>query len=404
MQEKLRIPGTSWLVEAKISPKDQKTIELIFYKGANLEKSYILDKDGSIEDIFQQFSDSASISIPKTRIETVLRDIEKEIYDLKKKMQDQGTSEQKTLLTMINLKEVNDKKIIITGLANAGKTSIYQIIFEGKNWWDLKPEPTRGIKRYKHGSKVGQNANLVVWDLGGQESYINEYHENASKIYSSTNVLIYVLDAFDPANFEKARKEFAWSVEQMKKYSPEGIIFCLIHKMDKFSNREETFERVRDYLNETINLTSQKITILPTSIMNDTIYVAWEQLFKTIIPKSKKLNILAENLRERMGIYNVLVLEKRTGFPICSSSTIFDDVVLVGTINKIWEGTLKLIRDLDLVNLEHITVKCENGFLSIEEIHKDTILMLISPDISLLEKPKNIELLNEFKIEMKKYI
>ena len=76
----------------------------------------------------------------------------------------------------------------------------------------------------------------------------------------------------------------------MKEFSPNAIVHCLIHKMDKFPNPKDTFNGIKVYFEDNLK-TNEDIKYLPTSIMDDSIYSAIKDLFKLIIPKSKKLDI-----------------------------------------------------------------------------------------------------------------
>jgi len=303
-QEKLlRISGTSWYIKISAPKNAPKNVMLEFLKGSHTEYEYIIQKDGSIEHILEKFIATENLSIPHNRLENLKHTLNEELFEL----DNLESPEQNLLDRMIKLSEVNDKKILILGLEEAGKTSIYEVIFEGKQWWEVKNlYPTRGIQRHKQGSR------LYIWDLGGQRSYLKEYHKNAEEIFPSTTALIYVVDGADPENFKRSREEFEWALEKMKEFSPNAIIHCLIHKMDKFPTPKDTFDGIKAYFKENLK-NNEDINYVPTSIMDDSIYSAIKELFKLIIPKSKKLDILAQNLKEQTDVYNVVVLEKRTG-------------------------------------------------------------------------------------------
>jgi Ras-related GTP-binding protein A/B len=393
-QDGFRIPGTSWYIKISSPKNAPKNVMLEFIKGTHIEYEFIIQKDGSIEHILENFIATENLSIPRNRLEILIHKLNEELFDLDNIESD----EQKVLDSMIKLSDVNDKKILILGLEEAGKTSIYEVIFEGKQWWEVKNlYPTRGIQRHKQGSR------LYIWDLGGQRSYLKEYHKKAEEIFSSTTALIYVVDGADPESFKRSREEFEWALEKVKEFSPNAFIHCLIHKMDKFSNPKDTFDGIKVYFKDNLK-TDDDINYVPTSIMDDSIYSAIKDLFKLIIPKSKKLDILAQNLKEQTGVYNVVVLEKRTGLPICASSTLFDDITLIGTFNKIWMNTSKLTQDLELVGMSKITVQCGNGYLYTEEIEKNIMLLIISPDLITIENTQNQEKINDFKKEMINFI
>lgn len=404
MTESVKIPGTTWSVQI-VRPKDAQNMkEVRFIKQNYVEDVYILEKDGNLEDILSKFKKKRNIVIPEARFENIVVELEELEYNLAESDETDGTAKQSALHQMINLDEMKNKKILILGLANAGKTSIYELIFKQKNWWDINTSPTHGIKRYTHQTAISSGYQLFIWDLGGQKKYMEDYHMKPERIFPHTDALIYVFDACNPDSVRDGKEEFKWAINNIQKFVPKCRVACLIHKMDQFSEVDEQFENTKNFLLKDLNSEGVDLSFYPTSIMNDSIYAAWETIFKAIIPKSKKLDILAQELKESTGLYNVLVLEKRTGFPICASSTQFDDVVLVGTVNKLWEYTKKLIQDLDLVILEAITVRCQNGFLLLDEFDENLVLILISPSLENLNKIENEKLINRFKSEMNKYI
>jgi Ras-related GTP-binding protein A/B len=405
MSKEHKIPGTSWSVQTKLAGNLTESLTLNFKKMGKDVYSYTLEKEGGVEEIFELFLEESKSIIPEIRLNTVIEDIESDIFDLeKKKEKSDGT---KALKTMIQTMEEQNKKILILGLAGAGKTSIYQVVFEGKKWWDVtNMTPTRGIQRYQRGAKNEEDGtyNLVVWDMGGQRNYFDDYHNRANRIFPFTTVLIFVIDAVDIDKYDMAREELKWAINQMKKHSNDGLIYCLIHKMDEFSNYKEKYKLIKNFIIEEINQKDVKINFLHTSIKDDSIYSAWEEILKSVIPKSQKLDILANNLKNQLGIYNVLVLEKRTGFPICASSSIFDSIVIVGTINKLWESTLQLIKDLDLVGLEKISIQTGSGFMWMEEFGTNYMLICTTPEPGISRNEENRKIIENFKQEMKKYI
>ena len=85
-------------------------------------------------------------------------------------------------------------KIIISGLDNAGKTSILTA-FDKKYDFEkevLELEPTKRIEYQR--TQFLKNS-IIFWDMGGQERYRNEYLSNldAKRLYIITvNKIIFV--------------------------------------------------------------------------------------------------------------------------------------------------------------------------------------------------------------------
>jgi len=91
-------------------------------------------------------------------------------------------------------------KVIISGLDNAGKTSILTALdrkydFE-KDIVKLKPT----IRVEYHKMNFLRN-NCIFWDMGGQDQYREIYVKYQDVYFDSTDLLIYVIDIQDPDRF-----------------------------------------------------------------------------------------------------------------------------------------------------------------------------------------------------------
>ncbi|MFX1390150.1 MAG: ADP-ribosylation factor-like protein [Promethearchaeota archaeon] len=94
-------------------------------------------------------------------------------------------------------------KCIISGLDNAGKTSILTALdkkydFE-KDIVQLKPT----IRVEYHKMNFLRN-NTVFWDMGGQEAYREIYVNYQDVYFDATDLLIYVIDIQDPVRFDNS--------------------------------------------------------------------------------------------------------------------------------------------------------------------------------------------------------
>ena len=401
MESTIRIPGTSW--NMKIYQSDDSyhgsTTIVEFIKGIHVMHQFILEKEGSLEEIMRQFLDRENLSIPNNRLQNFLNLHSSKIYNF---MSKKPKRKKTTIKSMMNLSEMKDKKIMMMGLSGSGKTSMYQVVFEHKKWWDLKGiPPTDGVQRYEQSVNSLKDFKLYIMDFAGTHADFKEYQNCPDELFPSTSALVYVIDASDPESLHDSVNKFAWAVSQMAIYAPEGKIFCLLHKTD-LATRVDDFQGMSDFIENSINGARLSITIIPTTVRNTSIFHAWEQIFKSLIPKSKGLNILAQTLKDKIGLYNLVVLEKRTGFAICGSSSLFDSEILVGTFNKVWHQIGGLADDLELAGLKKITCLLGNGYLFMEEFAENLILVLISPKIELIDEHKDS--LKQFKGEIIKAV
>eukprot|EP01017_Pseudomicrothorax_dubius_P003615 TRINITY_DN10555_c0_g1_i2.p1 TRINITY_DN10555_c0_g1~~TRINITY_DN10555_c0_g1_i2.p1 ORF type:complete len:187 (+),score=17.02 TRINITY_DN10555_c0_g1_i2:63-623(+) len=88
-------------------------------------------------------------------------------------------------------------KIIIVGLANAGKTTILYHLHLGRV---VSTQPTIGSNVEEVTSR---NVQMQVWDLGGQETLRSAW----STYYENTNAVIFVIDSTDTKSIITSKVE-----------------------------------------------------------------------------------------------------------------------------------------------------------------------------------------------------
>jgi small GTP-binding protein len=123
-----------------------------------------------------------------------------------------------------------EQKIVVTGLANAGKTTILRKFGGQIGIKDLaKLTPTKGVQRKEI---VTPDMALILWDFGGQEEYRNVYLSNPEKYFLKVDLVIYVIDLQDPKNYEKSITYFKQVLEVFEKLEESPYILIFIHKFD----------------------------------------------------------------------------------------------------------------------------------------------------------------------------
>lgn len=94
-------------------------------------------------------------------------------------------------------------KIIVSGLDNAGKTSILTALDKkydfAKDIVQLKP--TIRVEYHKMNFLASK---IIVWDMGGQNQYRDIYINYQDVYFDATDLLIYVIDIQDPERFENS--------------------------------------------------------------------------------------------------------------------------------------------------------------------------------------------------------
>ncbi len=93
-------------------------------------------------------------------------------------------------------------KIVLIGLDNSGKTSILKCLKGIKRISAFNfPMPTKGLDVQDF---EALNSKYTIWDLGGQEMYIDDYLKDFEKYIKRASKIIYVIDIQDVNRYEIA--------------------------------------------------------------------------------------------------------------------------------------------------------------------------------------------------------
>jgi small GTP-binding protein len=148
----------------------------------------------------------------------------------------------------------NFLKIIVSGLDNAGKTSILTAL-------DKKYDFERDIVQLKPTIRVEYHKmnflknNTIFWDMGGQETY-REIYVNFQEVYfDATDLLIYVIDIQDPDRFDNSLEYLNAILTFFRESEMDVPIIITFHKFDPELKADEkilaNIEKLREkILNE----------------------------------------------------------------------------------------------------------------------------------------------------------
>jgi len=266
------------------------------------------------------------------------------------------------------------KKIILIGLSNAGKTCIYERVFERKKPWELlHSAATKGIvyKEYK----VGSVSKPMIWDLGGQQQYFDDYHGVLrNNIFQKASILLYVIDITDSDRYQKARNEFEWSVNQILSFNPKAIITVFFHKIDLVHEKDAVVAHLKKYFSENI---SHKILFHSTSIFGQSLFSAWSEIIREISPKTTFINSILKSLKNHEGVKDAVLLEKSTGLACGSTLEITDEDIAIGMLSLLIVTVDKVTREMKLQNFKEFKLKTDSNYILIDNVTQDLLLIII---------------------------
>ena len=366
-----KIPGTLYHLGIS-STKDQKLNINIWYKNQLVfEKTGILEYQ--IINHIHIFFESKNLSIPNNRLAYIIKEELTELAPANDITFIEGTVSE--ILGEFQKKpSESTKKIVLMGLSNAGKTCIYERVFEGKKPWELmRSTATKGIDYRKY--DLGSITQPMIWDLGGQQQYLDEYHGPLRKnIFRKASVLLYGIDASDIDRFENARIEFEWSVNQIFSLNQTASVHVFLHKMDLIHDKDAMLPYIKELLSQNI---SSEITFHITSVFDESLFTAWSGIIRDISPKTTFIQSILKTLKDQDGVRDALLIEKSSGLACGSTLNEADEDVVIGMISLLIVTCDKVSKRMELEKFEEFRLKTSSNYLLLTDITEDLMLVII---------------------------
>ncbi len=129
-----------------------------------------------------------------------------------------------------NKQDAKKKKILVLGLENSGKSSLILNLSGQDNildYYSLVPTIKENIRVLQKGE-----SRFVLWELGGQENYINQYLANFNKYLHDTEEIFFTIDLQDVEKYDKALKYLEEVVSKIKSFNLKIEITIFLHKND----------------------------------------------------------------------------------------------------------------------------------------------------------------------------
>ncbi|MFW9940733.1 MAG: ADP-ribosylation factor-like protein [Candidatus Thorarchaeota archaeon] len=366
-----KVPGTLYHFGITNSKNNSLGINIWYRSELVFEKTGILEEE--IIHTLQSFFESKNLTIPRNRLSWIVKE---ELSDLSPTSDItfiEGTVSE--ILGEIQKKpSENLKKIVLMGLSNAGKTCIYERVFEGKKPWELmQSTATKGID-YKN-YEVGNLTKPMIWDLGGQQQYLDEYHGPLRKsIFQKAAVLLYIIDAADSDRFENARIEFEWSVNQILSYNQNPVINVFFHKIDLIHDKDVLISYLKSFLSQNI---SYKINYYSTSVFDESLFTAWSGIIRDISPKSIFITSILKSLKDQEGVKDALLIEKTTGLACGSTLNGSDEDIVIGMVSLLIVTCDRVTKNMKLQNFKEFKLRTTSNYLLLSDVTSDLMLVII---------------------------
>ncbi|MFX0082889.1 MAG: ADP-ribosylation factor-like protein [Candidatus Hodarchaeota archaeon] len=366
-----KIPGTLYHMGISAAKDGKLNIDIWYRNQLVFERTGIFEEE--IINALQIFFETKNLSIPSNRLAWIIKEELTELSPADDITFIEGTVSE--ILGEIQKKpSENLKKIILMGLSNAGKTCIYERVFEGKKPWELmQSTATKGID-YKN-YEVGSFSKPMIWDLGGQQQYLDEYHGPLRKsIFQKASVLLYIIDAADSDRFENAQIEFEWSVNQILSYNKSPSINVFFHKIDLIHDKDILIPYLKNYLSQNI---SYKINYYATSVFDESLFTAWSGIIREISPKSIFINSILKSLKDQEGVKDALLIEKTTGLACGSTLNGSDEEIVIGMVSLLIVTCDRVTKNMKLQNFKEFRLRTTSNYLLLSDVTFDLMLVII---------------------------
>ena len=285
-------------------------------------------------------------------------------------------------------------KILLFGPQNAGKTSLMRTTCLGYNFMKvLNLKPTKGVSRENFIFRG--ILELSIWDLGGQERYLERYFSESQRelIFSEVTAAVFMVDsALVDAGVRDIFNNF---LQYLFEFSPEiDQAYVLLNKIDlQESKEDEYYEILSKGLNGEF---SDKISFTPVSVKEGSAQHRLIEILDFEIQKNTlslqrlgKIRHLLDELKINT-ISEYLLFNQPDGLLITSTFGKFESKPLqfmkfeIGTLDSniysIYQQIMEFqsITNLSPLKLSTVVYESEDCWILVKEVINGAVLMAVT--------------------------
>jgi len=276
------------------------------------------------------------------------------------------------------------RKLLLMGLGASGKSSIRSVAFEGKS-----PDEVLEYKatiNYTRSMKSIIKSPFQIFDCGGQESFISVFvGEQAEYIFTDVAILVWVVDLSDFDQVSTSKFYFKHAVNQLNKFAPDAVVYCLFHKIDlvMLDMREQVIKTLEDFF---VPPEGVEIHYRTTSIFEKSIYMVAAEIVRILLLKDSKAKSVSEALQKFVANTEELTgiaLYTDDGLPVFEEGDLTDAILIPANL---WLSNLDRIQNEFKTQTTYKTFLETDDFMFVcERIQSELILTGIAKKVAPLQ-------------------
>jgi len=285
-------------------------------------------------------------------------------------------------------------KILLFGPAGAGKTSLMRTTCLGYNFMKvLNLKPTKGVSRENFIFRGIMELN--VWDLGGQERYMERYFSETQRelIFSEATTAVFMVDS---ASIDlEVRDIFEKFLKYVLEFSPKiNMIYVLLNKIDLDESKEDDYYEILS--KDLNNGLMERISFTPVSVKEGSAQHRLIEILDYEIQKNTlslqrlgKIRHLLDELKINT-LSEYLLFNQPDGLLISSTFGKFESKPLqfmkfeIGTLDSniysIYQQIMELqnVSNLSPLSLSTVVYESDDCWILVKEVSNGAVLMAVT--------------------------